>query len=29
MTAATVDRVQSLGLPQNQIYVEDYGWSAS
>jgi NAD(P)H-flavin reductase/hemoglobin-like flavoprotein len=29
MTAATVDRVRSLGLPQNQIYVEDYGWSAS
>jgi NAD(P)H-flavin reductase len=29
MTAATVNRLQSLGLPQNQIYVEDYGWSAS
>jgi len=29
MTAATVNRLQSLGLPRNQIYVEDYGWSAS
>jgi len=29
MTAATVNRLQSLGLPGNQIYVEDYGWSAS
>lgn len=29
MTAATVDRLRSLGLPENQIYVEDYGWSES
>jgi NAD(P)H-flavin reductase/hemoglobin-like flavoprotein len=29
MTTATVNRMQSLGLPRNQIYVEDYGWSAS
>jgi NAD(P)H-flavin reductase/hemoglobin-like flavoprotein len=29
MTMATVNRVQSLGMPRNQIYVEDYGWSAS
>jgi NAD(P)H-flavin reductase len=29
MTTATVDRVQSLGMPRNQIYVEDYGWSES
>ncbi len=29
MTAATVHRVQSLGMPHNQIYVEDYGWSES
>ena len=27
MTTATVNRMQSLGLPRNQIYVEDYGWS--
>ena len=25
MTTATVHRMQSLGMPQNQIYVEDYG----
>lgn len=29
MTTATVDRMRSLGMPQNQIYVEDYGWSES
>jgi NAD(P)H-flavin reductase/hemoglobin-like flavoprotein len=29
MTTATVSRMQSLGMPQNQIYVEDYGWSES
>jgi len=29
MTTATMHRMQSLGLPRNQIYVEDYGWSAS
>jgi NAD(P)H-flavin reductase len=29
MTTATVDRLQSLGMPQDQIYVEDYGWSES
>ena len=29
MTTATVNRMQSLGLPRNQIHVEDYGWSAS
>lgn len=29
MVTATVDRLQSLGLPQNRIYLEDFGWSAS
>jgi NAD(P)H-flavin reductase/hemoglobin-like flavoprotein len=29
MTTATVNRMQSLGMPRNQIYVEDYGWSES
>jgi NAD(P)H-flavin reductase len=29
MTSATVNRMQSLGMPRNQIYVEDYGWSES
>jgi NAD(P)H-flavin reductase len=29
MTSATVNRMRSLGMPQNQIYVEDYGWSES
>jgi ferredoxin-NADP reductase len=27
MVAATADRLQLLGMPQNHIYVEDYGWS--
>jgi NAD(P)H-flavin reductase len=27
MVAATADRLQVLGMPQNHIYVEDYGWS--
>jgi NAD(P)H-flavin reductase/hemoglobin-like flavoprotein len=29
MITATVNLLQSLGMPQNQIYVEDYGWSES
>jgi len=29
MTTATVNRMQSLGMPQDQIYVEDYLWSES
>ena len=29
MVMATVDRLRSLGLPQNHIYVEDFGWSES
>jgi hypothetical protein len=29
MVAATVNRLQSLGMPQNHIYVEDFGWSES
>jgi hypothetical protein len=29
MTTATVNRMQALGMPRNQIYVEDYGWSES
>jgi NAD(P)H-flavin reductase/hemoglobin-like flavoprotein len=29
MTTATVSRMRSLGMPQNQIYVEDYLWSES
>jgi NAD(P)H-flavin reductase/hemoglobin-like flavoprotein len=29
MVRATVSRLRSLGLPQNHIYVEDYGWSES
>jgi NAD(P)H-flavin reductase len=29
MVTATVHRLQSLGMPQNRIYVEDYGWSES
>ena len=27
MVAATAERLQLLGMPQNHIYVEDYGWS--
>jgi NAD(P)H-flavin reductase/hemoglobin-like flavoprotein len=27
MVAATADRLQLLGMPQNHIYIEDYGWS--
>jgi NAD(P)H-flavin reductase len=27
MVAATVQRLRSLGLPQEHIYVEDFGWS--
>jgi NAD(P)H-flavin reductase/hemoglobin-like flavoprotein len=29
MVTATVDRLQSLGMPQDRIYVEDFGWSES
>ncbi|HEY6493157.1 MAG TPA: FAD-binding oxidoreductase [Trebonia sp.] len=29
MVRATVDRLRSLGMPQNHIYVEDFGWSES
>jgi NAD(P)H-flavin reductase/hemoglobin-like flavoprotein len=29
MVTATVNRLHSLGMPQNRIYVEDYGWSES
>ena len=29
MTTATVQRLQSLGMPHNQVHVEDYGWSES
>jgi NAD(P)H-flavin reductase len=29
MVMATVSRLQSLGVPQNHIYVEDFGWSES
>jgi NAD(P)H-flavin reductase/hemoglobin-like flavoprotein len=29
MVTVTVDRLRSLGMPQNHIYVEDYGWSES
>ena len=29
MTTATVSRMRSLGMPHNQIYVEDYLWSES
>jgi NAD(P)H-flavin reductase/hemoglobin-like flavoprotein len=29
MVAATAHRLQSLGLPQDHIYVEDFGWSES
>jgi NAD(P)H-flavin reductase/hemoglobin-like flavoprotein len=29
MVGATVNRLQSLGMPQDHIYVEDFGWSES
>jgi NAD(P)H-flavin reductase/hemoglobin-like flavoprotein len=29
MVAATVSRLHSLGMPQDRIYVEDFGWSES
>ena len=29
MVTATVSRLQSLGVPHDHIYVEDYGWSES
>jgi NAD(P)H-flavin reductase len=29
MITATVSRLQSLGMPRNHIYVEDFGWSES
>jgi ferredoxin-NADP reductase len=29
MVAATLHRLQSLGMPQDHIYVEDFGWSES
>ena len=29
MVSATVNRLKSLGVPQNHIYVEDFGWSES
>ena len=29
MVAATVNRLHSLGMPQDHIYVEDFGWSES
>lgn len=29
MVTATVNRLQSLGVPQDHIYVEDFGWSES
>jgi NAD(P)H-flavin reductase/hemoglobin-like flavoprotein len=29
MVTATVNRLQSLGLPRDHIYVEDFGWSES
>jgi NAD(P)H-flavin reductase/hemoglobin-like flavoprotein len=29
MVAATVNRLQSLGMSQDHIYVEDFGWSKS
>jgi NAD(P)H-flavin reductase len=29
MVAATVSRLQSLGMPRDHIYVEDFGWSES
>jgi NAD(P)H-flavin reductase/hemoglobin-like flavoprotein len=29
MVAATVSRLESLGMPRERIYVEDFGWSES
>ena len=29
MVTATVNSLQSLGMPQNHIYTEDFGWSES
>jgi NAD(P)H-flavin reductase len=29
MVTATVNRLRSLGMPQDHIYVEDFGWSES
>jgi NAD(P)H-flavin reductase/hemoglobin-like flavoprotein len=29
MVTATVNRLRSLGMPQNHVYVEDFGWSES
>jgi NAD(P)H-flavin reductase len=29
MVTATVNRLKSLGMPQDHIYVEDFGWSES
>jgi ferredoxin-NADP reductase len=29
MVTATVNRLQSLGMAQDHIYVEDFGWSES
>lgn len=29
MVGATADRLQSLGMPGNHIYIEDFGWSES
>jgi NAD(P)H-flavin reductase len=29
MVTATANRLKSLGMPQNHIYVEDFGWSES
>lgn len=29
MVTATVNRLQSLGVPQDHIYVEDFGWNES
>jgi NAD(P)H-flavin reductase len=29
MVTATANRLKSLGMPQNHIYIEDFGWSES
>ncbi len=29
MVTATADRLQSLGMPQDRIHIEDFGWSES
>jgi hypothetical protein len=29
MVAATVSRLKALGMPPEQIFVEDFGWSES